>query len=217
MASIPVGLLSIAAGLSVPLTGSRISAMFDPAPVVWDAPIRLPTFQETRTFGTGGAIKLALSLHTYDWSEYVTNNRAEPDLTLATALNAGADTNNYKPKLFGSGVRWFFKGGKNDERTFPDVYVHQLSPSSLADDPALGLIGAPSAATWVVYKSTPTTTGSSPALALLAYTVSRSSVGGIGGTPPASGISSWVCLDAGTSTPREIQFALTAQDLKVII
>jgi hypothetical protein len=145
--------------------------------------------------------------------------RVEPDLTLATALYADASTNNYKPELFGSGVRWFFKGETNPTRHFPDVYVHQLSPSTLADEPALGRLGAPPSATWVAYSSTvssgSSTTGA--ALALLAYTTSRSSVPGIGGTPPALGFKSWVCLDAGTSTPRAIEFALTARDLRVVV
>jgi len=228
IAEIPVGLLSIAEGLLVALTGVRIRAVFDTAPVVWDAPIRLPSFTETRTFDEG-SIKTSLSLLAYDWSTKATTERAEraePDLTLFTAQYVDANTNNYKPELFGSGVRWVFKGETDAGRTYPDVYVHQLSPSSLADEPALSRLGAPSLATWVVYSSTPTSSGSSgsstagaaaSALALLAYTTRRSSVAGIGGTPPALGLKGWVCLDAGTSTPRAIEFALTARDLKVVM
>ena len=224
VAPIPVGLLSTAVGLQVTLTGSRINAIFDTAPVVWDAPIRLPSFTETRTFGAGGAIKTSLSLSNYDWSTFVTSVRVEPDLTLATALYADASTNNYKPELFGSGVRWVFKGETTPARHFPNVYVHQLSPSTLADEPALSRLGAPSA-TWVAYSSTvssvsSTTGAAASALALLAYTTRRSSVPGTGGTPPASpalGFKSWVCLDAGTSAPRAIEFALTARDLRVVV
>ena len=219
VAPIPVGLLSTEVGLQVALTGSRISAIFDTAPVVWDAPIRLPVFTETHASGAGGAIKTSHSLSNYDWSTFVTSARVEPDLTLATALYADASTNNYKPELFGSGVRWFFKGETTPARRFPDVYVHQLSPSTLADEPALGRLGAPPSATWVAYSSTvssgSSTTGA--ALALLAYTTRRSSVGGIGGTPPVWGLKIWVCLDAGTSTPRAIEFALTARDLRVVV
>jgi len=220
VALIPVGLLSTAVGLQVALTGSRIKAIFDTAPVVWDAPIRLPAFTETRASGAGGAIKTSLSLSNYDCSTFVTNATVEPDLTLATAIYVDASTNNYKPELFGSGVRWFFKGETNP--AFPDVYVHQLSPSTLADEPALRRLGAPSSATWVAYSSTASSASSTTgaALALLAYTTRRSSVAGIGGTPPASpasGLKSWVCLDAGTSTPRAIEFALTARDLRVVV
>ena len=195
--AIPTGLLSIAVGASAVLAGTRLSAIFPKAQVGWDAPIRLPTF----------TVQPALSLHTYGWSTADANEA--PDRFLRTVAS-----NNYKPELFGSGVRWFYKGETTSSgATSPDVvYVHESSLSALSDEPALSAIGVPTVAKWIVYKSSG---ASPPALTLLAYTASRSSVGGIGGTPPAGGGSVWLSLVPG-QTPSAIRFALTEQDLKVI-
>jgi hypothetical protein len=202
--SIPVGLLSISGGASVSPTGDRIAATPQEAPVAWDAPIRLPIFVTTTSTNT---VQTVLSLSTYDWH---TNLGTEPERTLGTAKWVNENSKNYKPELFKSGVRWFYEGGTFSGETYPDLYVHEYSPSSLADEPTLGSIGAPTNATWIVYSRTPASV-----FTLKAYTLSPSLVAGIGGTPPALGRLVWECL-VPSNPPRRIGFALTARDQTVI-
>jgi hypothetical protein len=200
---IPLGLLAIAVGATVALTGS---VTFPPVQVassgLWGAPIRLPPLDETTTFA---GVKFALD--NYEWAPQ-NPPATKPESDLATTT-----TNKYKPELYGSGVRWWYKGETTNNtdgtvRTYPDLYVQQWSSSARKDRPALDPIGAPERTTWVVYSSLPlrepVATAATPTLALVAWT---SDAGG-NGVPPAGRV--WSCMDPqGSATPRRLLFELT--------